>query len=89
MTIADILSNGYGIDLSTLKFKLRTDLELDGACSKAEILRSINEDEIIVDGHFISDFDIYGDEPNGYVELYAEYDDLANEAEARCAQMDW
>ena len=62
MTLADILSNGYGIDLSTLKFKLRTDLEFDNeAATEAEILKSINEDEIIVDGSFIDDFDIVAD----------------------------
>ena len=88
MTLADILSDGYGIDMATLRFEIRTDLELDdGACTKEEILRSINEDEIIVDGQFIDDFDIYGDKPNGYVELYPEYDDLANAAEGACARL--
>ena len=75
MTLADILSNGYGIDLSTLKFKLRTDLEFDNeAATEAEILKSINEDEIIVDGNFIDDFDIVADDPKGFIELYPEED---------------
>ena len=75
MTLADILSNGYGIDPSTLKFKLRTDLEFDNeAATEAEILKSINEDEIIVDGCFIDDFDIVADNPKGFIELYPEED---------------
>lgn len=75
MTLADILSSGYGIDLSTLKFKLRTDLEFDNeAATEAEILKSINEDEIIVDGSFIDDFDIVADSPKGFIELYPEED---------------
>ena len=75
MTLADILSNGYGIDLSTLKFKLRTDLEFDNeAATEAEILKSINEDEIIVDGSFIDDFYIVADDPKGFIELYPEED---------------
>ena len=73
MTLADILSNGYGIDLSTLRFELRTDLDFDeGAPTKEEILKSINEDEIIVDGSFIEDFDIVADSPKGFIELYPE-----------------
>ena len=75
MTLADILSNGYGIDPSTLKFKLRTDLEFDNeAATEAEIIKSINEDEIIVDGCFIDDFDIVVDSPKGFIELYPEED---------------
>ena len=75
MTLADILSNGYGIDPSTLKFKLRTDLEFDNeAATEAEIIKSINEDEIIVDGCFIDDFDIVADSPKGFIELYPEED---------------
>ena len=73
MTLADILSTGYGIDLSTLRFELRTDLEFDDeAPSKEDILKSINEDEIIVDGSFIEDFDIVADKPKGFIELYPE-----------------
>ena len=75
MTLADILSSGYGIDLSTLRFELRTDLECDEeAPTKEEILKSINEDEIIVDGSFIDDFDIVADSPKGFIELYPEED---------------
>ena len=71
MTLADILSKGYGIDLSTLKFET-----IPGAdtCTKEEILKSINEDEIIVDGSFIDDFDIVADEPKSFIELYPEED---------------
>lgn len=89
MTLAEILSNGYGIDIDTLKFEFRTDLELDGACTKEEVMKSLKEDDIIVNGEWIEDFDIVPDEPNGYVELYPAYDDFANEAEGRCAQNDW
>ena len=88
MTLKDILEDGYGIDFSTLKFQMRTDLELDGYCTKEEILKSMAEDEFIVDGEFIDDFDIVSDSPNGYIELYWP-EDLANAAEGRCAQMDW
>jgi hypothetical protein len=77
MTLAEILSNGYGIDLSTLRFELRTDLEFDDECpSKEEILKSINEDEMIMNGKWIDDFDIVPDEPNGYIEFYSTEDDL-------------
>lgn len=77
MTLADILSTGYGIDLSTLRFELRTDLEFDDeGPSKEEILKSINEDDIIMDGKWIDDFDIVPDEPAGYIELYSTEDDL-------------
>ena len=77
MTLADILSNGYGIDLSTLKFELRTDLEFDDETpSKEEILKSINEDDMIMNGKWIDDFDIVPDEPNGYIEFYSTEDDL-------------
>jgi hypothetical protein len=85
MTLADILSNGYGIDLSTLRFELRTDLEFDGeGPSKEEILKSINEDEMIMNGKWIDDFDIVPDEPNGYIEFYSTEDDL--EGLARISQ---
>ena len=77
MTLADILSNGYGIDLSTLRFELRTDLEFDDeGPSKEEILKSINEDDMIMNGKWIDDFDIVPDEPNGYIEFYSTEDDL-------------
>ena len=77
MTLADILSNGYGIDLSTLRFELRTDLEFDNeAPGKEDILKSINEDNMIMDGKGIDDFDIVPDEPNGYIEFYSAEDDL-------------
>ena len=91
MTLKDILED-YGIDFATLKFKLRTDLELDNLTNKIEkdIRKAVDifTDEIIVDGSYICDFQVYGDEPNGYIELYWG-DDLVNAAEARCAQMDW
>ena len=87
MTLKDILED-YGIDFSTLKFKLREDLELDNLTVK-EVKDRLATDEIIVEGNFVNDFYLYGDVPNGYIELYPEYDDLANAAEARCAQMDW
>ena len=77
MTLADILSNGYGIDLSTLRFELRTDLEFDNAApGKEDILKSINEDNMIMDGKWIDDFDIVPDEPNGYIEFYSAEDEL-------------
>lgn len=77
MTLAEILSYGYGIDLSTLRFELRTDLEFDDeGPSKEEILKSINEDEMIMNGKWIDDFDIVPDEPNGYIEFYSTEDDL-------------
>ena len=82
MTLADILSNGYGIDLSTLRFELRTDLEFDDeGPSKEEILKSINEDEMIMNGKWIDDFDIVPDEPNGYIEFYSTEDDLEDLAQ--------
>ena len=73
MTLADILTNGYGIDLSTLKFET-----IPGAdtCTKEEILKSINEDDIIMKGKWIDDFDIVPDEPTGCIELYSTEDDL-------------
>lgn len=73
ITLKDILEKGYGIDFSTLKFEMRSDLEFDNVI-KAEILKSLAEDAFIVDGDFIKDFDIYGDEPGGYIELYKERD---------------
>lgn len=77
MTLADILSTGYGIDLSTLKFELRTDLEFDDEKTiKERILKSINEDDIIMNGEWVDDFDIVPDEPAGYIELYSTEDDL-------------
>lgn len=73
MTLADILSNGYGIDLSTLKFET---IPGDDTCTKEEILKSIKEDDIIMNGKWIVDFDIVADEPYGYIELYSDEDDL-------------
>jgi hypothetical protein len=82
MTLAEILSNGYGIDLSTLRFEIRTDLEFDDAApTKEEILKSINEDEMIMNGKWIDDFDIVPDEPNGYIEFYSTEDDLEDLAQ--------
>lgn len=71
MTLKDILETGLGIDFSTLKFKLREDLEFDNL-TVSEVLEHLEKDEIIVNGQLIEDFDIYGDEPNGFVELYPE-----------------
>lgn len=71
MTLKDILEKGYGIDFSTLKFKLRTDLEFDNL-TEDEVTNRLATDEFIVEGEVIEDFDIYGDEPNGYIELYPE-----------------
>lgn len=73
MTLADILSNGYGIDLSTLKFETIPGVD---TCTKEEILKSINEDDLIMSGKWIDDFDIVSDEPNGYIEFYSDEDDL-------------
>ena len=87
MTLKDILEDCYGIDFSTLKFKLRDDMEFDDL-TVDQVKERLASDDIIVDGSFIGECDIYGDEPNGYLELYW-VDDLVNEAEARCARMDW
>lgn len=78
MTLADILTNGYGIDLSTLKFKLRTDLEFDNEeDTKAEILKSIKEDDMIMNGKWVDDFEIVHDVPyGGYIGLYSDEYDL-------------
>ena len=81
MTLKDIL-DGYGIDFSTLKFQLRTDLELDNLTIE-EVRNRLESDELIADGSFIYDFDVYGDSPNGYLELYLE-ENNANIAEANC-----
>ena len=66
MTLKDILE-GYGIDFSTIDFKIQEGVD---ACSKEEIIKSMENDELIVDGRWIEDFDIVSDEPNGYIELY-------------------
>jgi hypothetical protein len=71
MTLADILTDGYGIDLSTLKFET---IPIMDTCTKEEILKSIEEDEIIVDGKWIDDFNIVSDKPNGYIEFYSTED---------------
>lgn len=67
MTLKDILELGYGIDFSTLRFEVKKDAD---TCTKEEIMDSLSNDELIVDGEVITDFDIYGDKPNGFVELY-------------------
>lgn len=72
MTLADILSNGYGIDPSTLKFETIPGMV---TCTKEEILKSIKEDDMIMNGKWIDDFDIVSDEPNGYIELYSSEDE--------------
>ena len=77
MTLADILSNGYGIDISTLKFET---ISGEDTRSKEEILKSIKEDDIIMNGRWIDDFDIVPDEPAGYIELYCTEDDLLGSA---------
>ena len=82
MTLKDILED-YGIDFSTLQFKLRTDIELDNL-TKEEVLTRLATDELIADGSYVIDFQVYGDKPNGWVELYLE-EDLANRAEAMSA----
>ena len=66
MTLKDILE-GYGIDFSTIDFKIQEGVD---ACPKEELIKSMENDELIVDGRWIEDFDIVSDEPNGYVELY-------------------
>ena len=67
MTIKDILVLGYGIDFSTLKFE--TDSNVDTR-TKEEIMKSLENDDIIVDGEWINDLDVVSDSPNGYIELY-------------------
>ena len=86
MTPKDILE-AYGIDFDTLKFQLKSP-NPNNLTEYSEVRERLATDEIIVDGSFIDDFDIVADKPNGYIELYWS-DDLANAAEARCAQMDW
>lgn len=72
MTLAEILTEGYGIDLSTLKFETIPGMD---TCTKEEILKSIKEDDMIMDGKWIDDFEIVSDEPNGYIEFYSSEDD--------------
>ena len=69
MTIKEILEDGYGIDFSTLKFDIQKDAV---ACTKEEIIESLTNDELIIDGEIVTDFDIYSDKPNGYIELYCD-----------------
>ena len=78
MTIKDILT-GYGVDFASLTFNT-----LKGSPSMEEIKHELESDEIIVDGSFIRDFELYADEPYGFIELYWD-DDLANKAEGACA----
>ena len=80
MTLKDILE-GYGIDFSTLKFQLRKDIELDNLTIQ-EVKDQLADDEIIVDGSFICDFDTY----EGCLELYWG-DDMVNAAEGACARL--
>lgn len=72
MTLAEILTEGYGIDISTLKFETIPGMD---TCTKEEILKSIKEDDMIMDGKWIDHFEIVSDEPNGYIELYSSEDD--------------
>lgn len=44
MTLKDILESGYGIDFSTLSFEIIKDAD---ACPKEEILKSIEENELV------------------------------------------
>ena len=46
MTIKDILEDHYGIDFSSLDFKIK-DEEL--SCTKEEILKSLEENELVFD----------------------------------------
>ena len=69
MTLKDILEIGYGIDFESLTFKMK-DKDPDYVTNPEDIKASLATDEIIVDGEFINDFDLYGDCPNGYIELY-------------------
>jgi hypothetical protein len=85
MTLKDILETDYGIDFDSLTFKMR-DKNPDYATDPKDIKESLATDEIIVDGSFITDFDLYGDCPGGYLELYWG-DDLANAAEGACARL--
>ena len=84
MTIKDILE-GYGIDFNSLTFKMTDYPDDPEPLTAEEAKRMLEEDEIIVNGEFIDDFDIVPDDPNGYIELYpeSEVDDLL----ARCAEM--
>lgn len=71
MTLADILTEGYGIDLSTLKFETIPGVD---TCTKEEILKSIKEDDMIMNGKWIVDFDMVPDEPKGFIEFYSTED---------------
>ena len=78
MTIRDILE-GYGIDFDSLTFEMKPENPewVDNVWNSPEeevqvTKKMLEEDEIIVDGQFIEDFDIVSDEPNGYIELYPE-----------------
>lgn len=83
MTIKDILF-GYGVDFDTLTFKTRKGSDIKTA---EEIKERLANDEFVVDGEFMGYYCIYGDEPNGYIELY-EDDKFGNEGEARSASKD-
>ena len=67
MTLREILEDGYGIDFSTLKFDFHKGMD---HCTRDEVMQSLSEDELIIDGQLINYFDIYADKPNGFVELY-------------------
>jgi len=85
MTLKDILEIGYGIDFDSLTFKMKRN-EPGYTTDPKDIKESLATDEIIVDGSWITDFDLYGDCPNGYIELYWG-EDLANAAEGACARL--
>lgn len=75
MTLKDILENCYCIDVSTLSFSLRKDMELDNL-SVDEVKEHLFKDELQVSGSPVSDFDAYwipyGDERTGVLQLYTE-----------------
>lgn len=67
MTIKDILEDYYGIDFSSLDFKIK-DEEL--SCTKEEILKSLEENELMFDTmnelepgakYYISNIDVEDD----------------------------
>ena len=72
MTIADILATGYGIDLDSLTFKMQA--QLTDVPSPEAVKKSLANDEFIIDGETELFFDIYGDEPRSFIEIY-HYDD--------------
>lgn len=68
MTLKDILVKGYGIDFDSLRFDV-LDKEPD-ATSAEDLKQSLATDEFIVNGDMDLHFDLYFDEPNGFIEIY-------------------